>query len=110
MNIMLKVPAFVWLLISTLFCAFGEYLSKKWGMNPGWTFAFLVSGVYAIGAMFWLPALLHKNQLAVMGTIWALMTAILTVVIGLLVFHESLTIFQIVGIMLALVSLGLLWM
>lgn len=107
---MLAVPAFIWLLASTLFCAVGEYLSKKWGMNPSWTFAFLVTGVYAIGAILWLPALLHKNQLAIMGTIWALMTAVLTVAIGLFVFHESLSITQTIGILLALISLGLLWM
>ncbi len=104
----MTVPAFAWLLLSALFFAGGEYLSKKWGMHPNWPATFLVVGVYALGTFAWLPALLHKNQLAVMGTLWLLLATAATVAVGLLVFGEKLNNFQTAGIVLSAVAMVLL--
>lgn len=108
MNILLAIPASVWLMLSALFFAAGEYLSKRWGLNPTWSFAFLVVGTYALGTLSWLPALLHKNQLAIMGTAWLLLAMVATIGIGVLMFHEKLNGLQVIGITLAFLALILL--
>ena len=108
MNFLLSVPAWAWLILSALWFAAGEYLSKRWGMQPSWWFAVMVVLVYSVGTLAWLPALLHKNQLAIMGTLWLLLATLATVSIGILVFGERLNPLQWVGVGLALVALTLL--
>lgn len=108
MNFFLSVPAAVWLIISALFFAGGEYFSKLWGRHPTvettlWIFIF-----YTLCSLSWLPALLHKNQLAVMGTLWLLLGMVATIIVGVFVFHEKVATVQIVGIFLAFIALILL--
>ena len=102
------VPALGWLLMSAAFFAGGEFLSKKWGQNPSWFLTALVVVSYAAGTLLWLPALLHKNELARMGTLWYLLTTPLTIFLGVVVFHEKLTGGQWAGMALALAALWLL--
>jgi drug/metabolite transporter (DMT)-like permease len=107
-SLFLKIPAAGWLFLSALFFALGEYLSKLWGENPSLRLTAMVVGVYALGTLSWLPALLHRNELAIMGTAWLLLATVATVVIGFFVFGETLTILQWLGIGLALIALVLL--
>lgn len=109
MNGLMVIPALAWLTLSTIFFAIGEYMSKKWGMNPSWLFAIEIGLVYGFGSMLWLPALLHKNQLAVVGTFYALMSVVTTIAIGIFVFREAITVTQSIGLLLAFIALGLLW-
>lgn len=108
MNFLLSIPALVWLIISALFFAGGEYLSKIWGNGPSIYLTILVVCTYALGTLSWLPALLHKNQLAIMGTLWLLLAILATIGIGILVFHERINILQTFGIILAIAALILL--
>jgi len=108
MNILISIPAIVWLLISALFFAAGEFLSKIWGQNPSIRLTILVVLVYSLGAITWLPALLHKNQLSVMGMLWLLLGVIATVLIGVFIFHEHLNNYQIIGIVLAILAMILI--
>jgi probable blue pigment (indigoidine) exporter len=108
MNLLLAIPAWLWLVFSALFFASGEYLSKRWGMNPSFGFALIVVVTYAFGTFAWLPALLHKNQLAIMGTLWLVFAIVATISIGVLVFGEKLNLMQWIGVFLALASLILL--
>lgn len=107
-RLLLIVPALAWLILSSLFFATGEFLSKKWGMKPGLTITLLVIIAYALSTVSWLPALLHKNQISTMGTIWLLLATVATVTIGIFIYHESLNFQQWVGVILALIALGLL--
>jgi drug/metabolite transporter (DMT)-like permease len=108
MNFLLYIPALAWLLISALFFACGEFLSKLWGNNPSITLTILVVIVYAFGTLSWLPVLLYKNQLAVMGTAWLLLATIATIVIGVLVFHEKISTLQGFGIVMAIIAMFLI--
>ena len=108
MKYLILIPAWTWLLISAVWFTAGEYLSKRWGMQPSLRFAVLVVAVYAVGTFAWLPALLHKNQLALMGTLWLVLATVATVGVGVLVFGEQLSVLQWVGVGLALVALALL--
>ena len=59
-------------------------------------------------SLSWLPALLHKNQLATMGTLWLLLATVATVALGVLIFHEKLNGLQITGLFLAIIAMILL--
>ena len=84
------IPAFGWLLVSVSFFAYGEFLSKKWADHPSVSLAIAVVAIDAIGTALWLPAILHKNTLAIVGLLWLLIGAVATVSIGLFVFKETL--------------------
>jgi multidrug transporter EmrE-like cation transporter len=103
-----SVPYIIWLLFSVIFFGWGEYLSKKFTLTPTWNYVLGVEIVYAIGVLFWLPALLQKNQLSVLGTMWSLLSLITTVVIGLVIFGERLNMFGIVGIVMAFIFIIIL--
>jgi len=107
-RLLLIIPAYGWLILSALFFAAGEFLSKKWGMAPSLSATVLVVIAYALGTLTWLPALLHKNQLAVMGTIWLVLATVATVTIGTVVYHEPLSARQWVGVVLSLTAFVLL--
>jgi multidrug transporter EmrE-like cation transporter len=108
LDFLIKIPAPAWLISSALFFALGEYFSKLWGNTPSLKGAVYVVVAYAFGSIFWLPALLHKNQLAIMGTAWLLLATVATAVIGVFIFGESLTNLQWVGLGLAAAAILLL--
>jgi len=83
-------------------------MSKKWALNPSWTFVVLIAIIYAIEALLWLPAMLQKNQLSVTGVLWSLLATIATVAIGLIFFHEHLSLTQFLGIAFALAAITML--
>ena len=97
---------------------FGHYVADEGSVEvfgaalpPGNPRAALAAGVVAASALsslLWLPALLHRNELAVMGTAWLVLAMAATAAIGVLVFGESLNRFQIAGLALAAAALVLL--
>jgi len=108
MNIILSIPALAWLIISALFFAFGEFLSKKFALAPSIYYVLIIIGIYALGTLSWLPAIFQKNQLSVVGAIWSVLSLIATILIGLSVFNEKLTLTQSAGLVLGLVAVYLL--
>lgn len=102
------IPSFGWLLLSASFFAVGEYLSKRWALAPSWQMTAAVIAVDVFATTLWLPALFHRNQLAIVGLMWLLLGTILTLSIGLFVFKEVLTWTQWAGMGFALVALVLL--
>lgn len=77
-------------------------------MHPSLPFTFGVVAIYSLSTFTWLPVLLHKNQIALMGTLWLVLATVATVGIGTLVFGETLSAMQWVGVALTLVALILL--
>jgi len=108
MDILRAVPASVWLIASALFYAWGEYISKLWGYHPSWGLTFAAFAIYGIGTFLWLPVLLHRNEIAVMGTMFLILALVATIAVGFLVFREAVEPRQIVGLVLAFVALVLL--
>ena len=101
-------PAWVWIIISGIFFAAGEFLSKEFALNPGWgLFGFIIL-VDVISISAWLPAIYQKNQLSIIGVIWSLASLMLTVAVGILLFNEKLTFIRILGIFFGVVALILL--
>ena len=99
---------FVWLLLSVLAFGVGEYLSKAWSIKPSLTLAMILVFPYMVGTWLWLPALQCGGSLAKVGIAWSIMSALVTVGLGLFCFHEVLSWYNYVGIGLAVAALVLL--
>lgn len=98
----------IWLILSALFFAAGEFLSKKFALNPNFTLVVIIIITYSIGVLLWLPAILQKNQLSIVGVMWSMLSLLSTILIGVLIFGEKLSIIGIIGIIFAFISIILL--
>ncbi len=101
-------PPFVWLMLSASFYALGEYFSKLWAISPTVGISLQVLMCYSFAALTWLPALLHKNQITIMGASWLLLATFAGVIIGCFVFNENLTFSHWLGVSLACTAMVLL--
>ena len=108
MNLITEIPAMVWLMLSAIFFAFGEFLSKKFALAPSLYYVLIIVVIYSIGVLAWLPAILEKNQLSIVGTIWSVLSLLTTILIGVLIFKERLSLVGFVGIVFAFIAIILL--
>ena len=108
MKFLLSINYLVWLTLSAVFFAIGEFMSKKFALNPKILLVFGILAVYSLGVLAWLPAILQKNQLSIVGAIWSVLSLLTTVLIGLLVFGEKLSAVGIIGIIMAVIAVALL--
>ena len=108
MKFLLSVNYLVWLVLSAIFFAAGEFFSKKFALNPRLIIVVYILLMYIIGTLAWLPAILQKNQLSIVGAIWSVLSLLATVLIGLLIFGERLSVVGIIGIITAFVAVFLL--
>jgi ABC-type polysaccharide/polyol phosphate export permease len=58
--------------------------------------------------LLWLPAILQKNQLSVVGVMWSVLSLLITILIGTIIFRETLNLFSALGIIFAIVATILL--
>lgn len=108
MKFILSINYLFWLVLSAVFFACGEFLSKKFALGPKPTLVMLILLAYILGTFAWLPAILQKNSLSIVGTIWSVMSLFATVLIGVIIFKEHLSVIGIMGMVLAVVSIVLL--
>ena len=101
----LSVNYIIWLILSAVFFAIGEFLSKKFALNPNITLVIIILIVYSAGVLFWLPAILERNQLSIVGTMWSVLSLLTTILIGVLVFDEKLSLTGIIGIVFAFMAI-----
>ena len=95
-------------MVSALFFAVGEFLSKKFALGPKFIYVILILIAYSFGTLAWLPAILQKNSLTIVGTIWSVLTLATTVLIGVLIFGEKLSVIGVIGVIAALIAVILL--
>lgn len=105
---MIKMNYIFWLILSSLFFVGGEFWSKKFALDPKISFVILVLITYGVADLLWLPAILQKNQLSIVGVMWSVMSLTLTLLMGVLIFKEHLSLTGILGIITAFVSIILL--
>ncbi len=98
----------VWLIISAVFFAAGEFLSKKFALSPKFSTVIYILLACSAGVLAWLPAILQKNQLSIVGTLWAVLSLLTTILIGLIIFNEKLNLTSIIGIIFAILAVILL--
>jgi multidrug transporter EmrE-like cation transporter len=107
-NILLSIPYIVWLVLSAICFAIGEYFSKKFGLSPSYVLVACILASYIVGTLFWLPAIVQNNQLSIVGAIWSVMSLMATVLIGVLIFGEQLNALSLAGIFLGAIAIFLL--
>ena len=108
MQYLLLVPVWIWLIVSALFFAYGEYLSKKCGLGSCAPILPWILLVNTVSMLAWLPAIIQKNHLAITGTIWLMLGLVAVVAIGIFVFNEHLTSQQWWGVGFAALAILLL--
>jgi len=108
MKSLLSINYIIWLVLSATFFAVGEFWSKKFALNPKFLYVVLVVVIYSLGTLAWLPAILQKNSLSIAGTIWSVMSLFATVLIGVLLFGEKLSVIGVAGIITAIIAIVLL--
>ena len=87
-----------WIIVGMIFYTIGEYYAKKYANTSLKSFGFASLIGYFICTCCFLPALSKYNSLSILGTIWNLLYLIITLFLGIIVFKETLTTVQIVGI------------
>ncbi len=108
MNFLLSLHYGIWLTASVLFFAIGEFLSKKFALHPHAPDIIYILIVYTLGALAWLPALMQRNQLSIIGTMWSVSSLVTTVLIGIVLFGEKISTMSIAGIVVAFIAIILL--
>lgn len=99
---------YIWLLLSVISFGFGEYISKAFSLKPSMFLAGIIVIPYVVGVWLWLPAILKMQSLSVAGTIWNVMSTIVTICIGVFIFKEQLTYVNAIGILFAILAIILL--
>lgn len=108
MKFLLSINYIIWLVASAIFFAVGEFLSKKFALSPKFFYVILILIIYSLGVLAWLPAILQKNQLSVVGTMWSVLSLLTTILIGVIIFGEKLSLIGIAGIVMAMIAIVLL--
>ena len=95
-------------LLGMLAYAAGEYLSKRYAMQPTWKLYVFSIIAYVFTTFAWMPLILRTNTLAVTSTVWNIGYFIVSIALGILVFGEKMSPTQIAGLVFAAVAVVLL--
>ena len=85
----------------------GDYLAKYWSVHQKPAFFYSAILVYGLAGLFYAPVLL-KHGLVITAVLWGLVSTVGFLIIGLVIFHETLTTLQTVGVLLGIISLLIL--
>ena len=106
-EILTKLPVVLLLIISACGVTVGDYFAKTWSINQKTVFLLIAFVGYFSATFFYIPTLL-KEGLVVTSVIWSLFASIAFLAIGLIIFKETLTPMQLVGVALGVVALIIL--
>ncbi|OHA17361.1 MAG: hypothetical protein A2830_01250 [Candidatus Taylorbacteria bacterium RIFCSPHIGHO2_01_FULL_44_110] len=101
-----------WILPISLLIIFeliADILAKEWSLHKGYTLAGGALISYLIANSFWLFALKNGSGLARGAVIFSLASGIIAVVLGVVLFKEEVTKIQMTGMILGVISIGLIF-
>ncbi len=102
----------IWLVPFSLLITFeliSDVLAKEWANGKHPYFWILAIIGYCIGNLFWLLALKNGSGLARGTIIFSLLSEILTISVAIIHYHEGLSKFQMIGIVLGIIALTFLF-
>jgi len=99
-----KLPVWLLLILSAGGVIAGDYFAKYWSVNQKTSLVVLSVAGYAVSALFYIPTLL-KEGLVVTSILWSLLSILGFMAIGLLVFRETLSPIQWVGVVFGIIAL-----
>ena len=102
-----RLPMYLLLVLSATGVVAGDYFAKKWSIDQKTSYLLLAFFGYFSSSFFYLPTLL-KEGLIITAVIWVLLSTIGFLFIGIVIFKESLNLFQILGVGLGVVAIILL--
>lgn len=102
-----KIPVIVLLLLSAASVVLGDYFAKRWSLTPT-RLLFILSVLGYLGsAIFYIPTLLREG-LVITSIIWSLLSIIGFLVVGMLIFNEVLTGWQLIEGIIGIIALLIL--
>jgi len=102
-----KLPLYLLLILSALGVVAGDYFAKSWSINQKGIFLLLAFLGYVTASFFYIPSLL-KESLVVTSVIWSVLSILGFLFVGLVLFHETLSLTQGVGVAFGVLALILL--
>lgn len=96
------------LLFLIAFEALADILAKEWSLQGRWTMWTGALGSYLIANTFWLSSIRQGSGLSRGAIIFSVASAILAAAIGILLYRETLSRIQILGVFLGIASLALI--
>jgi multidrug transporter EmrE-like cation transporter len=102
-----KVPVIILILLAASSVIAGDFFAKYWSIHQRPLFLVLTFIFYFGSAFFYTPTLLREG-LVITSMIWSLISFIGLIILGLLVFNETLTLIQTIGVVIGGISLILL--
>lgn len=96
------------LLLLVVFESLADYISKTWSLKGGVALAVLALVGYVVANAFWLWALKSGAGLARGAVLFSVLSAVLAVALGFIVFKEDVGVRGYVGIAMGVVAIGLL--
>jgi multidrug transporter EmrE-like cation transporter len=101
-----KIPVVVLLLLSASSVILGDLFGKYWSTNSKTAFFVLALIAYFLSGVFYIPTLLRQG-LVISSLVWSILSIVGFLFIGFVIFHETVTTIQLVGIILGIISLVL---
>ncbi len=96
------------LVVLILFEGLADYFAGKWGITGNLRFAIISFTGYAVGNLSWLIAMHNGSGLVRGAEIFSIVSALLAITIGILIYKENLSTTQIIGVILGIISIVLL--
>jgi multidrug transporter EmrE-like cation transporter len=96
------------LIIASLFYAIGDYTSKQFANTNDFRWAISAVISFAFTSSIWLYVLSVYNKLAIVGSIWNVVAFLITILVAVMFFGETISATQIAGIILGLLSIVLM--
>ena len=98
-----RVPVVGLILAASVSVIVGDYAAKAWSMSHREWYLFLAFAGYFFSGFFYIPTLL-RDGLIVTSVIWVLLSTIGFLVIGILIFKETLSLTQTIAVILGVIS------
>ena len=95
--------------ILIIFELIADIFAKSWSLKGGWVLATCALIAYLLGNTFWLFALKNGSGLAKGAVIFSIVSAVIAIGLGVLLYKETITKVQLIGVVLGLLSLILIF-
>jgi multidrug transporter EmrE-like cation transporter len=98
----------IWFFIAMFIYAIGMYISKLYSIKPCSLYYYLPVIIFMLVSLCWMNALKTAQQMAIFGSIWNITCLLITVLISITVFKESISFIKYIGILFGAVAIILL--
>jgi multidrug transporter EmrE-like cation transporter len=102
-----KMPLILFFTVSAISVGVGDYLAKKWSLEPRLGLFAGALACYFSSSFFYMQTLTRKG-LVVSCVIWSIASTVAFLFVGIVLFHETLSGIQLFGVILGAISVILL--